>query len=261
VALNSSTASAETSDHLQHSGGLVSEANDPNFQALLPAGAKLFADPVAFFNNIFYNNEACTLDHTVVPPSLVGCNAEVNNPSATYIDFEIHGVATSTATSPQEYTNARYNLVTNGNVLQPDRGVTTIPGGASNIVGVNPLFINPLGTQFAVAPSRLDPQRASVTITAIDPPVGIPSDYHLQRALAANLLSGAVDRGVRCSNTPIPPPNPNPLVACTGTATQAPLADIDGQLRPQPRTPRGVTTGRPWDFGADEIPLLTPVAG
>jgi hypothetical protein len=83
-----------------------------------------------------------------------------------------------------------------------------------------------------------------VTITGQDPPVGLTGDYHLTAA------SPAVDRGVRCSNTPVPAN----LAACAATAVPAPSgtnADYDGQFRPQLRTLR-ITT--PWDLGADELP-------
>jgi hypothetical protein len=136
-------------------------------------------------------------------------------------------------------------------VLQADRSITAIPGAASNVVGVDPLFVNPLGTQFAVAPSRLDAQRASVTITAIDPPVGIQSNYHLQTTQAA--ASGAIDRGVPCSNTPIPALPVAGLLGCAAPNIAAPLDDVDGQKRPQTKVfLRALRT--PWDLGADEVP-------
>ena len=95
-----------------------------------------------------------------------------------------------------------------------------------------------------VSGSRLDPQAAAVTITGQDPPTGLGGDYHLQTA------SPAVDRGVRCSNTPVPPN----VAACGAAAIPAPTGlggDIDGEFRPQQRTLRVLT---PWDLGADELP-------
>jgi hypothetical protein len=61
-----------------------------------------------------------------------------------------------------------------------------------------------------------------------------------------------IDRGVRCSNTPVPAN----LAACVGAAIAAPTGipgDYDGQLRPQLRSGR-ITT--PWDLGADETTFL-----
>jgi hypothetical protein len=119
---------------------------------------------------------------------------------------------------------------------------------------VDPLFVAPVLLELTVTGSRLDPQAAAVTINGADPPVGRPGNYHLQPALAANQTSGAVDRGVHCSNTPVPPPA-NPLSACPAGGIEAPIlgTDIDGQARPQLRTLRVRT---PWDFGADERPTL-----
>jgi hypothetical protein len=261
VAQNASTSSSETGNGLPHSGGIASGKNSQLFQNALPRGAAKFSDPVALFNNIFWNNEACTLDRTTMPPSLVGCNAEVGG--GNIIDFEVQG---TTGT----FSNARYNLFTNANVLQPDGNFLQLPAGPQpdvgwptnpatngNLVGVDPQFVAPFGTQFAIGPSRLDPQRASVTITHQDPPVGIEGDYHLITTLAINQISGAVDRGVRCANTPVPPPAPtvaNPNGPPCGAAVQAPSQDIDQEVRPQTRTPLRIRTH--WDLGADEVPTL-----
>jgi hypothetical protein len=265
---NAVTASSETTDGLTHAAGLTSEGNDPNFQATLPAGSADFSNPVAMFNNIFWQNEGCTLDKNQTPPTLIGCNGEINDPNATYIDLEIHGTSSPTDT----FTNARYNLFTNGTVLESDRSTRQLPGATTapilgfptdpatngNTIGIDPLFAAPFGTQFAVAPSRLDPQVASVTIVTVDPPEGIAGDYRLVGPLVSNQISGAVDRGVHCSNTSVPPPA-NPLAACSAGAIEAPTAlsngDLGGQARPQLRTLRART---PWDRGADEVPTLFP---
>src|SRR5262249_26268973 len=47
VANNVSTSSSESSDGKPHSAGLAAEANDPLFQATLPAGAPDFSNPAA----------------------------------------------------------------------------------------------------------------------------------------------------------------------------------------------------------------------
>jgi hypothetical protein len=63
VANNVTTGSSESSAiGVPHGAGLTSEANDPLFQATLPAGAPDFSNPVALFNNVFWNNDAMTLD-------------------------------------------------------------------------------------------------------------------------------------------------------------------------------------------------------
>src|SRR5262249_59629196 len=60
---NVSTASSENSAiGVPHAAGLGSEANEPLFQATLPAGSPGFSNPTALFNNIFRNHEAETLN-------------------------------------------------------------------------------------------------------------------------------------------------------------------------------------------------------
>jgi hypothetical protein len=258
VANNVSTGSAEDSDGNPHSAGLASEANDPLFQATLPGTAPKFSNPVALFNNIFWNNEAFTL-------SQPGPGATLD--SQGFLDFEVHGTCTVNPSCASDRYTPRYSLMTNGNLRGADGATQVIPGGGApitgfptnpaqngNVTGVDPLFVTPFILELAVAGSRLDPQTAAVTITGQDPPVGLTGDYHLQPALGANQISGAVDRGVHCSNTPVPPPA-NPLGACPAGGIEDPIlgTDIDGQLRPQLRTLR---TRTPWDFGADERPTL-----
>jgi large repetitive protein len=130
----------------------------------------------------------------------------------------------------------------------------------------DPLFVNPIGVtaELTVSGSRLDPQVAAVTLTGGDPPVGLTSNYHIQLPAApilARLLAAAasqvIDRGVRCSNTPVPAPVAAAITACTGGGIQAPLgttgADIDNGARPIFMTLRLNT---PWDRGADESTIL-----
>jgi hypothetical protein len=274
VANNAATASSEGTDGQQHAGGLTAEANDPAFTAAFGL-TEDFSNPATILNNIFWDNEACTLDKSQVPPALQGCNGEVNDPNATYLDFEVHGTSGAgsgpTACVPpspgdgcRRFSNAKYNLFTNGTIREPDVnfpatepfaafpnvGFPTVVAGQGNQVGVDPQFVAPFGTAFAVGPSRLDPQVAAVTIVTADPPVGIQGDYHLQTALALNQISGAVDRGVRCSTYGVPPPALQ--LSCPAGAIEAPLTDIDGQGRPQLRTLRLRTL---WDRGADEVPI------
>lgn len=253
IANNVSTDSSEDSAlGVPRSAGLASEQNDPLFQAMLPANAVHYADPVALFNNIFWNNQAYTLDQ-------FGPGATLT--ASRIIDFGIQ----DTTPGDHIYTNARYNLFTNGDVQQangtlfvtmpgggaPATGYPTDPATKGNIVGADPLFITPFTLELAVSGSRLDPQQAAVTITGTDPPVSLTGDYHLQPSLSASIVSGAIDRGVRCSNTPVPPPS-FALAPCTNGGISAPLgtnADIDGQIRPQV-SPSRIRT--PWDLGADE---------
>jgi hypothetical protein len=251
VANNVSTASSENSAiGVPHSAGLAAEGNDPAWQAdaryttQYPNAATRpdFANPVALFNNVFWNNDAQTLDS-------FGPGATLT--SSGFIDFEVHG---STISSTDTFT-PRYSTLTNGLRLRPNGQQLPVPAGQGNRIGEDPLFVTPFVNELAVSGSRLDPQAAAVTITGQDPPVGLTGDYHLQAT------SPAVDRGVRCALTPFPTPL-NALSNCSttppagGRGIQAPSGtpgDYDGQYRPQLRTLRLLT---PWDLGADELPGL-----
>jgi len=244
VANNVSTASSENSAiGVPHAAGLGAEANEPLFQATLPAGAPGFSNPTALFNNIFWNNDAMTLSQFGPGATLVDQG---------FVDFEVRGTTNNADTF-----TPRYSTLTNGQILGPDGVQRAVPGGQGNRIGEDPLFVTPFVLELAVSGSRLDPQAAAVTITGQDPPVGLGGDYHLQTT------SPAVDRGVRCSGTPFPAPA-NALAACTvtnrgiGAPAGLPSAtnatgggDYDGQYRPQQRTLRIRT---PWDLGADELP-------
>ncbi len=252
IANNATTGSSENSQlNLPRGAGLTSEANDPLFQVTLPGTAPHFSDPVALFNNIFWDNDSMTLSQFGPGATLVDQG---------FIDFEVHDPSNPS----QIFTNARYNLFTNGNVEQSDGSFANMPGGGApafgfptvaanrgNIVGVDPLFVTPFVNELAVSGSRLDPQQAAITITGQDPPIGLVGDYHLQTTFAAAVVSGAIDRGVNCSNAPVPP-LVNPLSSC-GTGIAAPTIDFGGNARPLLHTFRVRT---PWDFGADEVPLV-----
>ena len=264
VASNATSGSVQTTDGQPHAAGLASHANSPLFQATPASAGKRFSDPV-LVNDIFWQNEAFTVSSHAVDATLI---------SAGFLDFEVNGTcAASPSACQNDRFTPRYSLMTNGQIRLSNGGTAVIPGGGApivgfptnpvqngNITGVDPLFVAPITLELAIIGSRLDPQFGSVTITNFDPPVGLPGNYHLQTPLASNQVSGAVDRGVRCSNTPVPPPL-NPLTACTGGGIEAPTAltdaDIDGQGRPQLRTLRART---PWDLGADEVPTLAPAS-
>lgn len=246
VAYNVSTGSSEQSlpidqGGVPHAAGLSSEENDPRFTPTPAAG---FSKPVALFNNVFWDNEAFLLDHAGPGAALV---------SQGFIDLEVHGTG-----SAGDTLTPRYSLLTNGNVLRGDGSSGQVAGGQGNLVGTAPGFVDPFTLELAVAGSRLDPQTASVTITGVDPAIGVPGDYHLAAGAAAT------DRGVRCALTPFPP-SLTALLPCTttppagGRGVEAPTGtpsatnpgggDFDRQFRPVPRTLRLLT---PWDAGADE---------
>jgi hypothetical protein len=241
IANNVSTASSESSDANPHSAGLASEANDlalwqndPRYAAQYPNAATRpdFSNPVALFNNIFWTNTAYTLSQPGPGAALVSHGT---------IDFEVHGTTNNADTFTPRYSD----LTAGSTMLGPD-GVLHAPPANQGNISADPLFVNPIGVtaELTVSGSRLDPQTAAVTITGGDPPVGLTSNYHIQAA------SPAIDRGVRCSNTNVPPN----LGTCDAAAVAAPTGtpgDIDGDFRPALRTPRFTT---PWDLGADELP-------
>jgi hypothetical protein len=236
--------------------GLFAHANSPDFH---PAGTAAFADPAVMFNNIFWQNEALTPDLSTVPPTLA---------SHGFVDFQIES-----ATPGHTFANARFNLFTNALIRQSDGSNTTIPAGGAavigfptnpaqngNIVGVDPMFVTqaPPSATATVSVNARDPQMFDVQLAP--PDVSLAGDYHLVRSIAGALTSGAIDRGVRCSNYAVPPPAPTPAQPfgppCAAGGEPAPIglnADIDGNLRPQPFSPRLRTL---WDFGADEVTTL-----
>ena len=194
LANNVTTGSSESSQiGVPHGAGLTSEANEPAWQtdaryvAQYPNAATRpdFSNPVALFNNIFWNNDAMTLDQFGPGATLVDQG---------FIDFEIHGTTNNADTF-----TPRYSDLTNSQILGPDGVQRDVPGGQGNI-SADPLFVTPFVNELTVAGSRLDPQQAAVTITGQDPPVGLTGDYHLTAA------SPAIDSGTGFSNLPFPPP-------------------------------------------------------
>lgn len=271
IANNVTTASSENScsgdPACAHGGGLTSEANEPLFQLTLPGGSPAFSNPVALFNNIFWQNEPMYLDQSGPAATLVSLALP---PTDGFIDFEIHGTG-----NPGDTFTPRFSYLTNGMILAPDGTQALVPGGAvgptpngqGNIGSdgeTDPAFVDPSNlTQLGltVTGSRGDPQQAAVTITGGDPVEGLSGgdfagNFHLQSN------SPAIDRGVRCSNltAPVPPAVPDPvLTPCTGGGIEAPIGvpsatnpgggDYDREVRPQFQTLRTLT---PWDLGADE---------
>jgi hypothetical protein len=231
VAHNVSTASSPTSGNTPHSAGLASEANDPLF--VPPSGAR-FSNPVAFFNNIFWQNQAFTLSSPGPGSTLVDRG---------FIDLEVHGTANHSDTF-----TPRFSMLTANSIVRGDGVADTLPAGQSNLFGVDPLFVSPFLLELSVTGSRQDPNAAAVTIVQADPPVGLPGNYHLQPT------SPAIDRGAAYSNYPGPlSTTTSTLAPCSVTASPQPFgADIDRQPRPSVRNFFRLMT--PWDIGADEVP-------
>ena len=145
-ARNASTDTSEDRNFLPNGAGFVSEKNTED------AG---FSVPVAFFNNIFWDNEAFTLDLTN-PDGLA---------SAGMIDVEVYG--TPGTLDPM------YSILTDG------ANTTNDP---SNIVGEDPLFGLVYSTKIFVGPARVTGE-FQTTIIREDPQPpgadGLPGDYHI----------------------------------------------------------------------------------
>jgi hypothetical protein len=235
VAHNVSTASAKTSNTTPHAAGLASEANDQLFQDTLPGGAPHFSNPVAFFNNIFWQNQAFTLSSPGPGSTLVDHG---------FIDLEIRGT-----TNHSDTFTPRYSMLTANSIVRGDGVADTLPAGQNNLFGVDPLFVSPFLLELSVTGSRQDPQAAAVTIVQADPPVGLPGHDHQQPT------SPAIDRGAAYSNYPGPlnTATGSTLAPCSVTASPQPFgADFDRQPRPAIRNFFRLMT--PWDIGADEVP-------
>jgi large repetitive protein len=211
-----------------------------------------FSNPRALFNNIFWNNDAFTLDQFGPGATLVDNG---------FIDFEVHGT-----TNNGDTFTPRYSDLTNGQILGPDGNLRQVPPGQGNTSG-DPGFVLPFVNELTVGGSRLDPQMAAVTITGADPPVGLNGDYHLTLPAtgAARTASLVLDRGAGFSSVAVPAPNVQTpgtgsvLAPCGGTSAQLTAgtffpADYDRQFRPYVWvTNVTARTRTPWDLGADEL--------
>src|SRR5262249_7642895 len=153
---NVTTASSENSQiGVPHGAGLTSEANellwqsDSRYAAQYPNAATRpdFSNPVALFNNIFWNNDAMSLSQFGPGATLVDKG---------FIDFEVHGTTNNADTF-----TPRFSDLTNGLILGPDGVQHNVPAGQANLVGVDPLFVAPFVNELGVAGARLDPQQAS----------------------------------------------------------------------------------------------------
>ncbi len=146
-ARNASTDTSEDRNFVPNGAGFVSEKNS------LDAG---FSVPIAFFNNIFWNNEAFTFDPTDADDGLV---------SAGTIDLEVYGTPGTLA--------PRYSILTDG---------ANTDNHPSNIVGQDPAFVLVYDMFIFAGPARVTGE-FTTTLVREDPQQpgvdGLPGDYHI----------------------------------------------------------------------------------
>lgn len=205
IVKNITTATAMTSNGMPAPAGVSTSANSSMLQATLPPGSPLFSNPV-LFNNLFWDNRAGTWDGTGV--SGIG---QTGDPFPIY-HWDL-GVADATGTLAPKYS-----------ILQVPYGLPD----ATNLVGADPQLAQPYDTSVVILPWRGNPNFIGVDIVAVEAPIDLTGNYHIQ------LTSPAVDKGT---------------VGLLGVL--APLFDIDANARP---------TGFGFDIGADEIAALYRMA-
>jgi len=205
IAFNATTDTSEDRDLLPNGAGLVSEANDSGTG---------FSNPVAFFNNIFWQNEAFTYDPAGTdPPEPI----EPTLVSQGFFDLEV-------LTAAGLFT-PRTSVLTQ---LDPANFINP-PGIFTNQIGVNPLFVDArdLLPFLDVGPSRFGAAgEIQTTLFRNDPPPAgkteVPFDYHL--TAASPVLTRLGGAAAQIWQLPI---------------VLAPRCDIDRQQRPLLIAPRG----------------------
>jgi hypothetical protein len=208
-------------------GGIAAYAFSTPLQAVVTAGGstKVFADPL-LVNNIIWQNRSFYWDAAYCN-NFGGLRPDVNGICGTaeppvYWDLAVYNTA-----NPLTTMSPTYSILTDGVGATP---------AASNLIGANPMFINPYFNNYeATSKGAAFGNFVTTTFT----PNGLRGDYHI--------------------------PGTSPAVS-VGTAGSpfsdfaALASDYDGDPRPRPDTGSGV------DIGADEIswtsfftPNWTPV--
>ncbi|MEK7787131.1 MAG: hypothetical protein AAB658_17140 [Chloroflexota bacterium] len=197
-----------------HAAGLVSTPHDGSFT---PPDGSTFSDPV-LFNNIFRNNEAYYWGD--LPPEEPDFVPRMGLVLYGNLDFEV--VSGAFGDAPIGCLDPRESIITVPYGPPVGSGPYCATSNPTNIVGVDPLFVNPTIMGVSAAPNRLNLAEIAVTIVRDEGSFIGFSDYHLQPT------SPARDQGVAFFGAVI-----------------APSDDYDHQARPQ---------GAGFEMGADEIP-------
>ena len=240
IADNATTATAEDSDGEPHGAGLASEPHG-SLPGDLPPGRGDFSNPVALFNNIFWQNQAFTLDASRARPTLVDRGV---------IDLEVHATATTARAADSSPRATR--------VLTPLTG----PAHPGNIVGQRPELRERRPGSTSSSSSTADPARADghgqparpagAAVTITGRPAGRPAGRLPPAGRLAANTPAAVDRGLPCSNTPCPRPPRRSSVPGRWARSPPSGTTIDGQCR---RSGGPLRVRTPWDIGADERPV------
>ena len=245
----SRTGSSENSAiGVPHAAGLARRRTTRCSRRRCPPGAPDFSNPVALFNNIFWNNDAMTLDQFGPGATLVDQG---------FIDFEVHGT-----TNNADTLHAALLDLTNGQILGPDGVQHAVPAARATASVVDPLFVTPFileldGVRLAARPAggRGDDHRARTRRS------GSTGDYHLQHDLAARSTAACAAptrrsrrRRTRCACTPgrgigAPTGLPSATNATAAATTTASTGRSCGRCRrPDPvGSRRGRAAGRAGD--------------
>jgi hypothetical protein len=202
IAKNITTATAMTSNGAPAPAGLSSSRNSLLMQGTLPEDAPLFSDPL-LFNNIIWDNWAGYRFMTGI--SGIGIEGDPNP-----VNVWDAGVGD---------------------------GSGTLSGHPSNLIGVDPLFVEVYTTGVKVFPWRGNANFVGASIVAVDLPGGLPGDYHIQPTYASPAKNTGV-AGLSWTYDEVEYP------------VNAPAVDFDGEVRPG------------WnglDVGADEFDLPFPL--
>ncbi len=210
IAKNITTATAMTSTGTAAPAGLSTSLNSNLLQITLPASADPFSNP-QIFNNLFWDNRAGSWNGSGI--SGIGLPGD---PNPVF----------------------RWDLGVTDNFGQLDPTYSLLDmaypnNDPSNLIGVDPLFIQEYLLSIKVLPWRGNPGFVGANLVAVEVPLSQMGDYHVQVGSPVNNAGTA-----------------SQLTAWTpATTTLAPNEDIDRQPRP---------SDGGYEIGADEFPVGFP---